>query len=153
MRRVNLSADAQADFGWRQRVAKERFVAARPPPRVDPFAHSLATLVQRAETENAPPPAASRRSSAAPSALSSAAPSALSSAVPSALSCITPSAFSCATPSAVRSTDASHVADHKLQEMELRVELQRLRRLEAETALELARRRELQSRRKAAPYR
>eukprot|EP00965_Chrysotila_dentata_P260532 6213941-Pleurochrysis_carterae.AAC.1 len=39
------SYSAQLDEGWRQRVRKEDERAAKPPTKVDPFAHSLSSLV------------------------------------------------------------------------------------------------------------
>eukprot|EP00966_Prymnesium_polylepis_P082800 1917591-Prymnesium_polylepis.1 len=59
--RIHQTANVQLDNGWRQRLAKERAMAARAPPKPDPFANSLTSLISHNESDveflqNAPGP-------------------------------------------------------------------------------------------------
>ena len=157
--RIQQTANVQIDIGWRQRVAKERAIAGRPPPAQDPFAHSLSSIISndtsgieylqkpsgppvpahedeysgarhvKAHTVKQQRPASGSTASIGLSPgpksveLSVAAASQLGGG--SQASMRTPSAFSCRTPSAIRSTDPTELANNKLKEMELRVELER----------------------------
>jgi hypothetical protein len=116
--RVTQTANVQIDIGWRQRLAKERAIAGRPPPAVDPFANSLSTLIySEPEPKLGEAPARVPSAAAAPPAPASVVSGYETYSRLSQQSVRTPSAISGRTPS-IRSSDATEIARNKIAELQ-----------------------------------
>jgi len=162
-----LGASTQKDDHWRQRIKKEEARAQVDVTKPDPFAKSLSTLLHHHEqpqaikgkiateakrageaptrsAEGASKPRDGSQLSTISARQSSIAPR--TRALPDDTSDLG-SAMSYAAPSSIRSSEPSTIARNKIAELQLRLELERVMRLEKETALEAERLRDLKGKR------
>ena len=168
---VGTWGTTQANHCYAERISKEEERMKQRPVRPDPFENSLSTLLSqvhldarlghnesggkaaselsraskgsRARGGPAPPSEGSRASRASQRSAAAAAPAAADARSQLSVRSSRASALSQRTPSLIRSSEPSAIARNKIAELQLRVELERVARLEREHELELQRRERL----------
>ena len=164
---VGTWGTTQANHCYAERISKEEERMKQRPVRPDPFENSLSTLLSQvhldarlghnegggkaaSELSRASKGSRSRGGPAPPSEGSRASRASQRSAAPAAdarsqlsVRSSRASALSQRTPSLIRSSEPSAIARNKIAELQLRVELERVARLEREHELELQRRERL----------